>query len=73
MYEGQDGFVRLKPDFHHILVEPLEPPPLSPARGPTCSATCKPDSRKGCADGEKLLTQRWCGGSFEATAQTDLP
>ena len=33
----------------------------------------KPDSGKVCADGEKLLTKRQLGESFEVTAQPDVP
>jgi len=90
------------------LGERLEPPPLSPARGPPTNwgelvqvhddveiVQIAPDFtardrhplalraavirhpqaglRKGYADGEKLLAQRWFGGSVAAAKQPDVP
>ena len=45
-----------------LLVSPI---PLSPARGPPQPAARKPDSGKGCTDGEKLFIPRWFGAIRE--------
>ena len=63
---------RYPTDCVHRGIEDDSEDPDTPRRTARTSAR-KPDSGKGCNDGEKLLTQRWLGGSFEVTAQTDLP